>query len=91
MEAPGQGSAGESYSDAQVYHDDREEDNSYYGGKHKVYRLNSFWGKLAIILVAVGIIFLIFSIVSGLISLLAPVAVPVIVIVLLINFFKNRR
>ena len=60
----GREAQGESYSDAQVYDDDREEDNSYYGGKHKVYRLNSFWGKLAIILVAVGIIFLIFSIVS---------------------------
>ena len=91
LEAPGQGSAGESYSDAQVYHDDRKEDSGYYGGKHKVYRLNSFWGKLAVILVVVGIIFLIFSIVSGIITLLAPVAVPVIIIVLLINFFKNRR
>ncbi|RGS81864.1 DUF1700 domain-containing protein [Coprococcus sp. AF21-14LB] len=91
LEAPGQGSAGESYSDAQVYHDDRKEDSGYYGGKHKVYRLNSFWGKLAVILVVVGIIFLIFSIVSGIITLLAPVVVPVIIIVLLINFFKNRR
>lgn len=91
LEAPGQGSAGESYSDVQVYHDDRKEDSGYYGGKHKVYRLNSFWGKLAVILVVVGIIFLIFSIVSGIITLLAPVVVPVIIIVLLINFFKNRR
>lgn len=91
LEAPGQNGAGEVYGDSQIYSDDRQEDSNYYGSKHKVYRLNSFWGKLAIILVAVGIIFLIFSIISGIITILAPVVVPVVIIVLLINFFKNRR
>lgn len=91
MDAPKQGQGKEVYGSAEVVDDGREDrGGSSYREMKKEFHLNHFWGKLATVLVIVGIVFLIFSIISGIISLIAPVVVPVLIIVLLINFFKNR-
>lgn len=56
-----------------------------------VFGLDTWWKKLILILAVVGIFMLIVSIVTGIISILLPIAVPFLVIAFVIRLFSNRK
>ena len=56
-----------------------------------VFGFDTWWKKLLLILVLVGIVLLVVTIVTGLLSLVIPVLLPLIFIVFIIRLFSNRR
>lgn len=72
----------------EVYESTFEENRDY--GRVRTVKFDSFWKKLLLILVVIGIIFLVISIITGIIGLLAPIAIPVLLVVTIYNFFKRR-
>lgn len=61
-------------------------------GKHvHVFNLNSKW-KIALLIVAViAIVFLVFSVLTGIISMLMPFLGPILLIVIVVKIFSNRK
>jgi len=55
------------------------------------FKLNSWYGYLVIGVIVFAVLSVLFSIVSGLITIIAPIAFPVLIIMLVLSFFKNRR
>lgn len=94
VEAPGNTYGGQVYESCP---DADERRSSDYGGyeedSHRVhvFGIDAWWKKLLLVIVIVGIVCLLFAIVSGIVSFVAPVAVPLIVLWLVVRFFKNRR
>ena len=71
------------------------EQNSYNrsssnGPKVHVFGLDRWWKKLLLILGVIGVIMIMFSIVTGLITLVAPILVPVIIISCVLKLLKRR-
>ena len=54
-----------------------------------VFRIDSWWKKALIIIAVLGILCLVFSIVTGIVRLIAPIAIPVILIILLVKIWKK--
>lgn len=54
-------------------------------------RMDTWWKKLLVILVAVMVVLLVFSIVTGLVRLVMPFLLPVIVVALLIRLIGGRQ
>jgi len=61
------------------------------GPKVHVFGLDSWWKKLLLILGVIGVVMIVFSIITGLISLIAPFILPFVFITLIIRLFKNFR
>ena len=61
------------------------------GPKVHVFGLDSWWKKLLLILGVIGVIMIVFSIITGLISLIAPFILPILVISFVLKLFKKRR
>ncbi len=59
-------------------------------GMH-VFGLDTWWKKLLLILSIVIIVMLVFSIISGLVNLFAPILVPVLIVMFVIRLFGVRR
>jgi len=55
------------------------------------FKLNSWYGYLFIGVVVFAVLSVLFSIVSGLITIIAPIAFPVLIIMLVLNILKNRK
>ena len=55
------------------------------------FKINSWYGYLLIALVVLLILGIIGTVIGGLVTLLAPVALPLILIVLIVRFFSQRR
>lgn len=53
--------------------------------------LNTWYGKLLVILLIGVILFLVFQIVGGILSLLLPIFLPVLVIIFVIRMFSGKR
>lgn len=53
--------------------------------------LNSWYGKLLVVVVIVLVLGLIFAIVGGILSAVLPVLVPVLIVLLVIRLFTGRR
>ena len=70
-------------------------DNSYDrasgGPKVHIFGLDSWWKKLLLILGVIGVIMIVFSIVTGIISLIAPFIVPLIIISFVLKILKKRK
>ena len=49
------------------------------------------WKKVLLILGIIGVLILIIAVIGGILSLLAPIIVPVLLIIVLIQIFTNRR
>ena len=61
-------------------------------GSFRTYQIDTWWKKLLLILVVVGIIGLITAVVAGLFTVLAPFMVPALVIVMVLRLiFGHRR
>lgn len=57
----------------------------------RTFGLNTWWKKLLLILAVIMVVVVIFSIVTGLVRLVAPIVVPIVVIMLIVRVFSNRR
>lgn len=55
----------------------------------RVFQIDSWWKKALIIIAVLGILCLVFSIVTGIVRLIAPIAIPVILIILLVKIWKK--
>ena len=55
----------------------------------RVFRIDSWWKKALIIIAVLGILCLVFSIVTGIVRLIAPIAIPVILIILLVKIWTK--
>ena len=55
----------------------------------RVFQIDSWWKKALVLLAVLGILCLVFSVVTGIIRLVAPIAIPVIVILLLVKIWKK--
>lgn len=79
------------------YRTDRRYDQQKNGGYEEEKRrvhilgLNTWWKKLLLLLCVVLVIAVIVSFVTGIIRLLAPVLIPIIVVLLLVRMVKNRH
>lgn len=60
-------------------------------GHVHVFGLDSWWKKLLLVLGIVGILLIIVSVVGGIISLLAPILVPLLLVMCFIRMFNGRR
>ena len=65
--------------------------NSSGGPKVHIFGLDSWWKKLLLILGIIGVIMIVFSIITGLISLIAPFIMPIIFISLIMRLFKHLK
>lgn len=78
-------------SEGSTYYSDRE---AGYGqprpGVH-VFGLDTWWKKLLLILAVVMVVLLIFSIISGLVNLFAPIIIPVLIVMFVVRLFGGRR
>ena len=61
-----------------------------YGNVH-VFGLDSWWKKLLLILGRVGIIVLIVAVIGGIISILAPIVIPLVVLMWILRVIGQRR
>jgi len=68
-----------------------EKDNVYNEKRMNNQKMNSFWKKAGIILAIVGIIVLIFSFITGLISLLSPILLPILIFAAIRHLIFGKR
>lgn len=61
-----------------------------YGNNVHIFKMEG-WKKVLLILGIIGVLILIIAVIGGIISLLAPIIVPVLLIIVLIQIFTNRR
>lgn len=59
--------------------------------KYGRFKVNSWYGKLILIVAVVAVIVLVVSLISGLISLVAPILLPVLLICFLLSLFRQGR
>ena len=60
------------------------------GPKVHVFGLDKWWKKLLLVLGIIGVVMIVFSIVTGLISLLAPFILPILIISFIFKLLKKR-
>ena len=60
-------------------------------GAHTSFGLDTWWKKLVLILGIIGIVVLVVAVVGGIISLLAPIFVPLLIVCLIIKLINGRR
>ena len=90
IDSEGAGSANyEEYSYVSPEQDSYSRSNSN-GPKVHVFGLDRWWKKALLILGVIGVIMIVFSIITGLISLIAPIIVPVIIISFILKLLKKR-
>ena len=89
IDTEGAGSANyEEYS--YMSSDDSQRQRSTNEPKVHIFGLDKWWKKLLLILGVIGVIMIVFSIITGLISLIAPIIVPVIIISFVLKLLKKR-
>lgn len=87
----GEGQSGAGYqgeynygAQQEVYGDDGER-------KVRVFGQTAWWKRLLFVLGVVGVLMLVTAVVGGIVSLLAPVVIPVIVLVFIVRLLRSRR
>lgn len=76
-----------------IYEADNREYEDRQKGQRKtnVMLLDTWWKKLLLMICIVGIIFLVFAVITGIISLIAPIVIPALVIIMLVKMLRGRR
>ncbi len=69
---------------------DRSSENSSWGRMH-TYRSGGWWRGILLILGLIGVIWIVFAVVGGLLSIAMPLILPVLIVVLLIRIFQKLR
>ncbi len=73
------------------YNQRYEQEQQKAGGHVHVFGFDTWWKKLLLILGIVGIIMVVVAVIGGLISLLAPILLPLLIIMFVIRVLGNRR
>lgn len=73
----------------EVYEAKQEKKSSY--GNVKSIQIDSWWKKIGMILCIVGVLFVIFSVVTGIIRFLLPIILPLFLIVTLYRLIFGQR
>lgn len=83
------GNARESY----VYETEKARNTGRSEGQAKVhvFGLDAWWKKLALVLGIIGIVIIIVAVIGGVISLLAPLVLPILIIVFVFRLLGRRR
>ncbi len=68
-----------------------DEDEGYSQVHTHSFALDTWWKKVAAMLIAVCAFILVMTIVGGLLSILAPIIIPVLLVLLLVQVFRQRR
>ena len=76
---------GNYYEPQQTVYGSRTEQTSH------VSRFGTWWKRLLLALAIAGIMIVIFTVVGGILSLLAPFVVPVLIVVFILRMFNSRR
>lgn len=86
----GQSGAGyqENYYEPQQSAYGREQERT--GDRH-VSGFGTWWKRLLLLLVIAGIIMVVFTVIGGILSLIAPFIVPVLIVVFIIRMFNSRK
>ncbi|MDL2295540.1 DUF1700 domain-containing protein [Lachnospiraceae bacterium OttesenSCG-928-E19] len=88
IDAPGNGrqysAKGYTY-EPETHEESRQRNNqqSYYFG------IDTWWKKLLLVLTIIGVVVIVFAIISGVISLLMPILVPLVIIMLIIRVLSR--
>ena len=69
----------------------RSSEKTTNGPKAHIFGIDKWWKKLLLILGIIGVVIIVFSIITGLISLVAPLIMPIIFISLIIRLFRKMR
>lgn len=80
--------AGES---AENYWNEMAGRRQYSGTQIHTFRADAWWKKLLLVLGIIGIVLIVFAVIGGLLSLILPVAVPILLVVWLFRIFGQRR
>lgn len=74
----------------QPYANETRQTERQRGNGMHILRLDTWWKKLLVVLCVVGILGVIVSLVTGIISLLAPIALPVIMILIIMQIVRRK-
>lgn len=55
----------------------------------RVFALDTWWKKLLLILCVVGVVMIIFAVISGIVSLIAPILIPVLIIAIVLRLVRG--
>lgn len=83
------GTGGETYYEPDT--DRTSGSSSYHDRRVHVFGLDTWWKSLLFLLGVIGVIVLLTAVIGGLLSLLAPVLVPVLLIVIVVRMLNRRR
>ena len=89
-------SSGNENSEEYSYYSTDEEVGSHHydqasgGPKVHVFGFDKWWKKLLLILGIIGVVMIVFSIITGIISLIAPFIIPILIISIVFKFLKKR-
>lgn len=88
VENTGNGQDSYTYDSLQhSYGSERQKDNS----RVRVIGFHSWWKKLLVILGVLGIVMLVVAVIGGIFSLLAPILVPILIIMFIVRLIGGRR
>ena len=79
----------EEYSYTSSDNDSKNHSSSARPNVH-IFGLDSWWKKLLLILGIIGVVMIVFSIVTGIISMIAPFIMPIIIISFVLKLLKKR-
>ncbi|MDO4474488.1 MAG: DUF1700 domain-containing protein [Eubacteriales bacterium] len=68
-----------------------QQNSSNNGGNIHVFSADSWWKKLLFVVGIIGIVFLVVSVIGGVLSILSPILMPVIIVIVLMRFFRRIR
>lgn len=61
------------------------------GGKVRVFGIDAWWKKLLLVLGIIGVVVIIVAVIGGVISLLAPLVLPILILVFVFRMLGKRR
>ncbi len=81
--------AGETYYEPEPGRNSRRDSASR--GKVHVFGLDTWWKSLLFLLGVIGVLVLVIAVIGGILSLLAPILVPLLLIVIVMRMINRRR
>lgn len=57
----------------------------------RIFMIDTWWKRLLLMVCIIGVLFIVFAIITGIISLIAPIVIPILCVAIIIRIFSNRR
>lgn len=57
----------------------------------RIFMVDTWWKRLLLMVCIIGVLFIVFAIITGIISLIAPIVIPILCVAIIIRIFSNRR